>query len=67
LVWTGEESIKLGVADAVGTQDSVAKAIGAEKLVDFTEQSRLLDKLAGKLGASFGHAINDLAKGITLR
>ncbi len=67
LVWTGEESIKLGVADAVGTQDSVAKAIGAEKLVDFTEQSRLLDKLAGKLGTSFGHAINDLAKGITLR
>jgi protease IV len=67
LVWTGEESLKLGIADAVGTQDSVAKALGAEKLVDFTEQSRLIDKLAGKLGASFGQSITGLVKQVSLR
>lgn len=67
LVWTGEESIKSGIADAVGTQDSVAKSIGAEKLVDFTEQGRLMDRLAGKLGASFGHAVGSFAKDVSLR
>lgn len=67
LVWTGEESIKSGIADAVGTQDSVAKNIGAEKLVDFTEQGRLIDRLAGKLGASFGQTISGLTKEVALR
>ena len=67
LVWTGEESLKNGIADAVGTKDSVAKSFGAEKLVDFTEQIRLIDKLAGKLGASFGHAITGLANDVSLR
>lgn len=67
LVWTGEESIKSGIADAVGTQDSVAKNMGAEKLVDFTEHSRLIDRLAGKLGASFGQALGSFTKGVSLR
>jgi protease IV len=67
LVWTGEESVKNGIADAVGTQDTVAKAIGAEKLVDFTEQTRLLDKLAGKLGAAFGQALGSAVKETHLR
>ena len=61
LVWTGEEAIKLGIADAVGTEDSVAQdIIGAKKLVNFTHQDKLLDKLAGKLGASFGQALGSL-------
>ena len=46
LVWTGEESIKLGIIDAMGTQDYVAKEIiGAETLVDFTQQERWLTGL----------------------
>ncbi|MCX7098722.1 MAG: S49 family peptidase [Methylococcales bacterium] len=61
LVWTGEAGLKLGVADAYGNDDSVAKnIIGAEKIVDFTQKGRFLDKLAGKLGASFGQAIGSL-------
>ncbi len=63
LVWTGEESIKLGIIDAMGTQDYVAKeVIGAETLVDFTQQERLVDRIAGKLGASFSSGINNLVK-----
>jgi protease-4 len=61
LVWTGEEGLKFGLVDAVGTQDSVAQdIIGAKKLVNFTRQERLLDRLAGKLGASFGQVVNSL-------
>ena len=68
LVWTGEAGVKLGVADAFGNKDAVAKdIIGAEKQVDFTKQGRLLDKLVGKLGASFGQAIGTLIQGPSLR
>ncbi len=68
LVWTGEEGVKLGIVDGVGNQDFVAKdLIGAEKLVDFSRQEHLLDKIAGKLGASFGHEIGSLVQGWSLR
>jgi protease-4 len=66
LVWTGEEGVNLGIVDGIGNQDFVAKdLIGAEKLVDFSRQEHLLDKIAGKLGASFGHEISSLAQGWT--
>jgi protease-4 len=68
LVWTGEEGVKLGIVDAVGNQAYVAKElIGAETLVDFSRQEHLLDKIAGKLGASFGQAIDSLVQGVSLR
>jgi len=68
LVWTGEAGVKIGIADAFGTEDYVAKdIIGAEKRVDFTKQSRFLDKIAGKLGASFGQAMGALLQSPNLR
>jgi protease-4 len=68
LVWTGEEGVKLGLVDAVGNQGYVAKElIGAEKRVDFSRQEHLLDKIAGKLGASFGQAIGSMVQGMLLR
>jgi protease IV len=68
LVWTGEAGVKIGIADAFGTEDYVAKdIIGAENRVDFTKQSRFLDKIAGKLGASFGHALGALLQNPNLR
>jgi protease-4 len=68
LVWTGEEGVKLGIVDAVGNQDTVAKElIGAEKRVDFSRQEHLLDKIADKLGASFGQAIGSLVQGVSVR
>lgn len=68
LVWTGEEGVKIGIADGYGTQDYVAKElIGAEELVDFTKQEHLLDRLSGKLGASFGQSFASLIHGWTLQ
>ena len=67
LVWTGEAGVNNGIADAFGTEDQVAKdIIGAEKRVDFTKQSRFMDKLADKLGASFGHTIATMFQGTHL-
>lgn len=59
LVWTGSESIKIGIADALGNVDSVSRdEFGTENLVDYTLKEHILDRLAGKLGTSFGHAIS---------
>ncbi|MCL7421901.1 MAG: signal peptide peptidase SppA [Methylobacter sp.] len=68
LVWTGEEGVRLGVVDAFGSDDYVAKEIiGVEHKVDFTQPDRLLDRIAGKLGASFGQAIGSMVQGISLQ
>ena len=68
LVWTGEEGVKLGIADGFGNDDYVAREIiGAEELVDFTQEERFLDRIAGKLGASFGQAIGSVVQGLSLR
>jgi len=59
LVWTGERGKTLGLADEFGNDDYVAsEIIGAKKRVNFTLQENLMDRLAGKLGASFGQVIS---------
>ncbi|MGR8934610.1 MAG: signal peptide peptidase SppA [Gammaproteobacteria bacterium] len=61
LVWTGAEGLKLGLIDDFGSTATVAKnVVGAEKMVNFTQQERLLDRLASKLGATFAHGIGNL-------
>lgn len=61
LVWSGEEGVKLGLADDFGSVDSVAREVlGTEEKLNFTPQERLIDRLAGKFGASFGHAITSM-------
>ncbi len=68
LVWTGTQGIKLGLADDFGSVDSVARdIIGVKKKLNFTPQENLLDKIAGKLGASFGHALGSAVNGLSMR
>jgi len=43
--------------------DSVARqAFGTEEKLNFTPQERLIDRLAGKMGASFAHTIGTMVK-----
>jgi protease-4 len=59
--------VKLGIVDGISNQDTVAKElIGAETVVDFSQQEHLLDKIAGKLGTSFGHEIGSVIQGWSL-
>ncbi len=54
LIWTGEESVELGLVDGLGSAGYVAReVIGAEDIVDYTHHENYLDRFAGKLGASF--------------
>ena len=52
LVWTGQRAIELGLADALGSVDTVARdVIGAEEIVDFTPREDFTHRLARRLGA----------------
>lgn len=68
LVWNGEEGVKLGLADGFGSVDSVARdVLGVEEKLNFTPQDRLIDRLAGKFGASFAHSIGMAIKSINFQ
>ena len=62
LVWTGQKSIELGLADAVGTLDSVARdVIKADEIVDYTQKENLAEKVARRFGASAAAAFAEMA------
>ena len=63
LFWSGETSIQMGLADALGSSDYVAReVIKQEKIVDFTTHEGIADRLAfdnrGKVQKRVFHAIN---------
>lgn len=58
LIWSGQEGVQLGLADGFGSIDSVVREqFGTEETVNFTPHERLIDRLAGRFGAAFGHSI----------
>lgn len=70
LFWNGEESIKLGLADAQGSAEYVAReVIKQAEIVDFTYQETVVDRFAKKLGASMAQELGVSAKNLlpTLR
>jgi protease-4 len=69
LVWSGQRSIELGLTDALGSVNSVARdVIKADDVVDFTQQETLADRVARKFGASMGSTLASMAgKSLRLR
>ena len=58
LMWTGQQSVALGLVDEFGTVDSVARdVIKAETVVDYTLHRSLTDRLAQRFGTSMGAAV----------
>jgi protease-4 len=58
LVWSGARSIDLGLADALGSLDYVAReVIKAEDIVDYSPQESLADRLARRIGTAMGDAV----------
>lgn len=52
LMWTGSQSVALGLADGLGTVDSVARdVIKAEKVLDYSVKDNIAEKVAKRLGA----------------
>ena len=58
LVWSGQRSIELGLADALGSVDYVAREIiKVENIVDFTPHENLAERFAKRFGAALGDAL----------
>ena len=52
LMWTGAQSVQLGLADGFGTVGSVAReVIKAERIVDFTVKDNIAERFAKRLRA----------------
>ncbi|PPC80240.1 MAG: S49 family peptidase [Methylotenera sp.] len=61
LFWSGEQSIKMGLADAVGSADYVAReVIKQEEIVDFTYQDDFASRIAKRIGASVSATIGEV-------
>ncbi|MDP1765613.1 MAG: S49 family peptidase [Methylotenera sp.] len=61
LFWSGEQSIKMGLADAIGSVDYVAReVIKQEKIIDFTTQEDFASRLAKRIGASASASFGEM-------
>ncbi len=61
LIWTGEESVRLGLVDALGSSSYVAREIiKAEEIVDYTPQPNFLEAFADRLGASMASKLAEI-------
>ena len=70
LLWVGQKSIDLGLADAMGSLEYVAReVIKAEDIVDYSEQENLAERFARRFGAVAAEALVKVigAGGLQLR
>ena len=65
LFWNGEEGVKLGLVDGLGSASYVAREIiGVENIVDFTPRLSYLDRFADRIGVTMA---NVLANGLGIQ
>jgi len=62
LIWSGQKSIEIGIADALGGVESVARdVIKAETMVDFTQKEGVAERLAKRFGAAAATALSEFS------
>jgi protease-4 len=62
LIWTGQKSVELGLADELGSLESVARdVVKAEDIVDFSSRESVVEKFARRFGASAASALVESA------
>jgi protease-4 len=71
-VWSGARSVELGLADGLGSVESVARdVIKAPDIIDFTEKQNVAERLARRFGAgvgtSLGQVMGNALSGVGLR
>lgn len=58
LMWVGQKSVEMGLADALGSAEQVARdVIKAEELVDFTPRENVAERLAKRFGTSLAESL----------
>jgi protease-4 len=62
LIWTGQKSVELGLADGIGSLESVARdVVKAEDIVDFSARESVVERFARRFGASAANALIESA------
>src|SRR5882672_4089236 len=62
LIWSGQKSVELGLADGIGSLEYVAReVVKAEEIVDFTQKENLAEKFAKRFGAGAASALAEFA------
>lgn len=68
LMWTGARSIELGLADGLGSVESVARdVIKAEDILDYTQRQNLAERFAKRLGAGVAEELASRLSGFGWR
>ncbi len=62
LIWSGEQSLELGLADAYGTTREVARQLQAEELVNFNPDTKPLEWVSELLGSSITQPVGDFLR-----
>ena len=63
-VWTGEQSVDIGLVDELASADQVARdVIGQETLVDYTREEDWYERFSKKLGTAIGQGIGQVLGG----
>jgi protease IV len=58
LFWSGAKAVEIGLADGLGTVDSVARdELKAEDIVDYTQHEGLPERVLKKFGAAMGAGV----------
>jgi protease-4 len=68
LIWTGEQGIKLGLVDELGSASHVARdVIGAEEIIDFTPQPNYLEQFAQRFGSTMTNSLAQQLNSFTVQ
>jgi len=69
LFWTGQQAVDMGLADALGSLDGVARdVVKASDVIDYTRHENVAERLAKRFGAAMGEAsVKALRQGAVLR
>ncbi len=60
LIWSGEESVELGLVDGLASASQVARdIIGAEEIIDYTKHENYLDRFAKRIGSAMFHSLSE--------
>jgi protease-4 len=64
LIWAGDESIEMGLADKLGSAGYVAReVIGEEDIVDYTEEPDLLKRITDRIGVAMARVLGESLTG----
>ena len=59
LFWTGDDAVKLGLVDELGSASYVAReVIGAEEIVDYTFRENVFDRVARRIGTAMAQTMS---------